>query len=266
MSENWPPIDLHAHIDPSIEASDLIALQAVVFVATRSLAEFNRTRRRRDPITIWGVGAHPALPEALQHFSAIELHSAIRSTPLVSEVGMDASSPASRAQQTRVLGEILAITKDEPRIVSIHSAGATSWVLDALADHPQKGAVLHWWRGQPGETARAVELGCFFSVNKSELKRPTVIGRVPWDRLLLETDHPYGDRGSGAAPGMLKTVERAIAGELGVLTSSVRMGLWGNLARLVNETGTANLFGDRVQRMLSVAPKSLSSSPGAQSP
>jgi TatD DNase family protein len=266
LSENWPPLDLHAHIDPSIEPSELIALRAVVFAATRCLAEFNQTRSRRDPITVWGVGAHPAVPEALQHFSAIDLQSAIRSTPLISEVGMDANSPASRAQQRRVLGEILDVTEDEPRIVSIHSAGAASWVLDALADHPQKGVVLHWWRGKPDETARAVMLGCFFSINESELRRPTVIGRVPWDRLLPETDHPYGDRQGDAAPGNVEAVEQAIAGKLGVSASSVRRGLWGNLARLVEATGTASLFGDRIQRMLSMAPESLSSSAGAPSP
>ena len=31
-----PPLDLHAHVDTSIEASELSALQAIVFAVTRT--------------------------------------------------------------------------------------------------------------------------------------------------------------------------------------------------------------------------------------
>ena len=266
MSENWPPLDLHAHIDPSIEPSELIALRAVVFAATRSLEEFNQTRRRRDPITVWGVGTHPGVAEALTEFTGEGLRAAIRSTPLVSEVGMDVRSPVPRDRQRRVLDGILSVLADEPRIVSIHSSGAVGWVLQALEDRPQAGAVLHWWRGGSAETERAVKLGCFFSINAAELKRPAVIKRVPWDRLLPETDHPYGNRQRDAAPGRVDLVERAIANELGVSASSVRKGMWGNLATLVDLTGTADLFSDRIKTMLSAAPGPLSATAGPSSP
>jgi len=257
MSGNWPPLDLHAHVDPSIAPAELLALRAVVFAATRSLAEFEETRRRHDPITVWGVGTHPRVPAALAEFAASNLHAAIRSTPLVSEVGLDRRSPVPRVRQRRVLDEILAVLADEPRIVSIHSSGAATRVLDALEERPQAGAVLHWWRGTPAETARAVELGCFFSVNADELREPAVIGRVPWDRLLPETDHPYGDRRRRSAPGRVGPVERAIAEEMGVSISWVRRGVWGNLAGLVERTGTGRLFGGRMRGMLSAAPPPL---------
>jgi TatD DNase family protein len=43
-----PPLDLDAHIDTSVPADDLAGLGAVVFAATRSLAEAVQTVQRHD--------------------------------------------------------------------------------------------------------------------------------------------------------------------------------------------------------------------------
>ena len=64
MSRALPPLDLHAHIDPDVPPRELEALGAVVFAATRSLTEYTRTTARSDAVTIWGLGCHPAVPEA----------------------------------------------------------------------------------------------------------------------------------------------------------------------------------------------------------
>ena len=257
MKGSWPPLDTHAHVDPSIGRDELVALRAVVFACTRSLSEFEEAQNRNDPVTVWGVGVHPALPSAVDGFSRAEFESAIGRTPLVGEVGMDAKSPVPRSRQRDVLDAILTVLADEQRIVSVHSAGATSSILDLLEHRGASGVILHWWRGDQRETARAVELGCYFSINPSELTRPVVLGRVPWDRLLLETDHPYGDRRRKSQPGRVEQLEQAIADRTGIPAASVRRGIWGNLYRLVQLTGTSGLFGDRVRRMLSVAPPSL---------
>lgn len=261
MSDSWPPLDTHAHVDPTIERTELLAVRSVIFAATRTVAEFEATRGRDDPVTVWGVGAHPGLPSAVDGFSSDAFRSALRPTPLVSEVGMDGRSPVSRTHQRNVFDEILAVLVDEPRIVSVHSAGAAAGVLDALENRPVSGVILHWWRGDVGETARAVELGCYFSINPAELGRPAVIGRVPWDRILPETDHPYGDRREKAAPGRVDRVEDAVAKKMGVSAEWVRRGMWGNVARLVDVTGTFDLFGDRIRQMLSVAPAPLGPAP-----
>ena len=48
------PLDLHAHVDTSIGASELSALQAIVFAVTRSLDEAEQALKRSDRTTIWG--------------------------------------------------------------------------------------------------------------------------------------------------------------------------------------------------------------------
>ena len=82
------------------------------------------------------------------------------------------------------------------RLVSIHAVRAAGEVLDVLerCDLPQRCAcVLHWFSGASDELARAVRMGCFFSVGPRMIatKRGRAYARaVPAARLLLETDLP----------------------------------------------------------------------------
>ena len=252
MSDSWPPLDTHAHVDPAIDPSALLALRAVVFAATRSLQEFEATIPRSDPVTVWGVGVHPGVPTALATFSAERFEQSIRLSPLVSEVGLDSSSSAPMSRQRSVLHEILATMRDQPRIVSMHSAGAAGDVLDVIEEHATIGVILHWWRGTAAQTKRAIDLGCRFSINQSESRRPAVVARVPVDRILTETDYPRGS-GKRGAPGSVAAVEQALVQISGTGSIGVRRRVWANLAALIDETRTESLFPDRIRRMLTAA-------------
>lgn len=252
MSENWPPLDAHAHIETSIYAGDLLELRAVVLAATRTLDEFKSTLPRKDPVTIWGVGAHPGVRDAIDGFSIDEFKRLAQKTPVVSEVGLDGNSAVPLSQQADVLAAILEALREQPRIVSVHSAGATSEVIDILETIPTSGVVLHWWRGTPEETARAIGLGCRFSINQRERKQPAVVNRVPVDRILTETDHPFTG-GVKAVPGDVAAIEQFIGRETRLPLPEVRRRVWLNLASLANETGTISLFPTPVRNMLAVA-------------
>ncbi len=256
MSPALPPLDMHAHIAVAARASDLERLGAVVFAATRSLDEFERTLHRRDAVTIWGVGCHPGAPEAQDGFSRERFRSLISTTAFVSEVGLDARSKVPRQRQRDVLSEVLSELGSTPRIVSIHSTGMSSAVLDELSAHPVGGVVLHWWRGSPTETQRAVDLGCWFSVNAANLKYPDDVLCVPTDRLLVETDHPSGDRSSPQPrqPGSLLDVETRLAGLYGLSNAGeLRRRVWQNFVDLVDSAGVESLLPVPVRRMLQAA-------------
>ncbi len=253
MNAKWPPLDVHTHVAPSIHPTELLSLRAVLFVATRSLSEFESTATRADPITVWGLGVHPGLPAAIEGFSRDAFRAALPRTPLVSEIGLDARSPVPLKEQQQVFDQILGILDNEPRIISVHSAGATTACLDVVEQHAARGLTLHWWRGRPGETARAIKLGCWFSINPAELRHPRVLGRVPLSRLFTETDHPYGNRGAYARPGLVPAIETAIGVQAGTIPATVREGMWGNLAHLVDVTGTLELFPDRIRQLLQAA-------------
>lgn len=252
MSKQLPPLDLHAHISPKARSYELERLGAVVFAATRSLDEYEAVRGRHDQVTVWGVGCHPAVLKAQQGYDSLKLTTLIASTACVSEVGLDGRSKVPMKEQERVFNSILEQVKMTPRIVSIHSSGATGRVLNALEVHEIEGAVLHWWRGTKAQTLRAIELGCWFSVNSAGMNYSSDIAMIPQDRILTETDHPYGDKGSPLPrqPGALEDVEIALARLYGTSAVSVRQQVWRNFACLVGEVEVVSILPKPVQRMI----------------
>ncbi|MFF7216819.1 TatD family hydrolase [Streptomyces sp. NPDC008238] len=254
---NLPSIDMHAHIETDISAADLRALQAVVFAATRTLSEADTALARSDPWTIWGVGTHPGLAKAHTHFSQEHFAKLCAGTPYVSEIGLDGKSRVPLATQQVTFARILETLQHTPRIASIHSYAATSAVLDHLAEHHVDGTVLHWWLGTESETDRAIELGCYFSINAAMMRRTSLLKRLPLDRVLPETDHPFGDRsgsGQGRRPGHVLPVEQCLAALHGLSPGEIRQQTWRNLGELVRRTRTRMLLPRPVRVTLAALP------------
>lgn len=256
MSLPLPPLDGHAHVAPSVPAADLASLRAAVFVMTPSLSEWEKAAGRADELAAWGLGCHPALGGEVEGFSPAAFSMALDSAALVGEVGLDARRGAAIDTQRGVFSQVLEMLTERPRVVSIHSVGASAQVLDALERHPQAGAILHWWRGSITETARAVEMGCFFSLNAAEARRPKVINRIPPERVLTETDFPHTQRHdpAGERPGVVEAIERAL-GEVWALDEwGVRQQIWTNLAVLLDQTASSCLMPTGIRKALLLAP------------
>lgn len=238
------PLDTHAHIEPDIDPDRLDALRACVVAVTRTRADFTRALQRGDASVVWGVGCHPGLAKEIKAFSGDFLREALTVTPVIGEIGLDGAARTPMDRQVEVLHQILQINAATPRILSIHSYRATSQVLDTLRQFTPRGAVLHWWLGTEAETIEAIDIGAHFSINRSQAKRWKSLSIVPPDRLLVETDHPFGDRGqSGTSrPGHLLDAESALASILGLSTEEVRRVAWRNFTSLTRELGIADLF------------------------
>lgn len=244
-----PSIDAHAHIRADLEASDVATLDGLVLAATRSLDEAATAVERSDDRVIWGLGVHPGLVGVQRSFDRVRFEQLMARTPLVSEVGLDGSSRVPADLQRQTFDTVLRATRETPRIVSVHSYKAASAVLDAVEANGGPGIVLHWWLGDAEETDRAVELGCYFSVNSSA-RSLSMLGSIPPSRVLPETDHPFGDRKgrSAARPGNVLDVEKQFARLTGGDIHAARLQFWRNLWNLVNETGTAGMFPHAARR------------------
>lgn len=251
-----PRIDLHAHIEPNIAATDLTELGSLIFAATRSLDEAEQALARSDSWTIWGVGCHPGLVGVQKAFDPARFAELVARTAYVSEVGLDGTSRVPLLAQRATFDSILKTLQATPRITSIHSYAATETVLNSLTARPIDGAVLHWWLGSADQSRRAVELSCYFSVNAAMLKRPDLLSLLPLDRVFAETDHPFGDRSSGRGrrPGNVDEVEEAIARLHGLDREEMRRVMWQNLATLVRVTRCGPLLPRAVRiRLASLA-------------
>lgn len=246
-----PSLDLHAHIETGIEPSELEALNAVVFAATRSLDEAERAQTRADAMTIWGVGCHPGLVGAQKAFAVGRFRELIERTAYAAELGLDGGSRVPMETQKRTLSAALLVLSESPRLTSLHSYRATSDVLTVVEQHQQPGLILHWWLGTPDETRRAIDMDCYFSANRSTVQRTEILNLVPLERILPETDHPFGDKGRGTRrPGEVSEVEGAIGAVHGIAVEAVRRQTWVNLREVVLKASVGSLLPRNVRRHL----------------
>jgi TatD DNase family protein len=239
-------IDFHCHVDlypePEALVERLRELRHYVLAVTTTPRAWDGTCAlvAGAPRLRVGLGLHPELV-ATRHHEVELLCSLIEQARYVGEVGLDGSPPhrGSLELQRQVFDRILdACAEAGGRILSIHSRGAATAVLDALEAHPGCGTpILHWFSGRERELARAVALGCWFSVGPPMLgsaKGRTLVAKMPRDRVLTETDGPFSRR--GAEPLEPADLVQAIAGLAALWGESeeeAAKAIAGNLRRLV---------------------------------
>jgi TatD DNase family protein len=121
-------------------------------------------------------------------------------TRYVGEVGLDAGPRFYKSFETQkeIFARVLTLCAAAGnKIVTTHSVRATKAVLDMIEQYmppPRGRVVLHWFTGTAAEAKRAVDLGCYFSVNAEMLaneKRAAITKALPLDRVLTETDGPF---------------------------------------------------------------------------
>lgn len=154
---------------------------------------------------------------------------------MVGEIGLDTGSHYAHAQvetQLQTFREALEIVADLPRIVSIHSYRATELVVRELRRTPIAVPVLHWRTGNVEETRTAVELGCYFTIHSAVARHSKFRNHVPDERLLVETDHGYGDPPL-AIPCRVEWVEHLVAQQYGMKAEGVRSVVWRNFSDIV---------------------------------
>lgn len=158
--------------------------------------------RERDPASPrlhWTAGLHPhdaarwdtVVREAiLAHLDAGAL--------AVGETGLDYHYDNSpRDRQREAFAGQLAIARERDLPVVVHSRDAEDHTLEVIGESelPSERIVLHCFSGSLAMLERAVEAGCYISfsgmVTFRSFAAETLVGRVPADRLLAETDAPY---------------------------------------------------------------------------
>jgi TatD DNase family protein len=201
-------LDAHCHLDfvpdPAAHARALEALGVSALSCTVSPAGYEaaQTQLAGSTNVVVGLGLHPWDVSEAEDLEALlgRFCELVGGADLIGEVGLDlgrahaSTHGAQRAAFERAMGAVEAAGRHP--VISIHSVHAASEVLDVLeATSVAAGCpcVLHWFSGTSGELARAVRLGCSFSVGERMLA--TRRGRayahdLPAKAILLETDLP----------------------------------------------------------------------------
>lgn len=144
------------------------------------------------------LGFHPLL--IADNYNEIELFKQhINKTSYIGEIGLDFSKEgiATRELQLEYLREILSILECQNKIVSVHSKKAESELVQLLSDYNVRNVIFHWYSGNVDLIPEIIKLGYYFSVNEAmtlSASGKRIIQKIPYDRILTETDAPYNRR------------------------------------------------------------------------
>tara|TARA_R110002072_G_scaffold284396_2_gene448432 strand:- start:21946 stop:22707 length:762 start_codon:yes stop_codon:yes gene_type:complete len=198
-------VDFHCHLDlyPDHAMAVREADEAGIFtlaVTTTPLAwPRNHELAQRTKHVRAALGLHPQLVAEREAEIAL-WNEYLSETRYVGEVGLDAGPRfyKSMEAQQRVFQHVLrSCAEAGDKIITVHSVRAVKAVLDQVETFlpPDKGkVVLHWFTGTKSEARRAIELGCYFSINATMLtneRHVSMVKAIPLDRILTETDGPF---------------------------------------------------------------------------
>ena len=149
---------------------------------------------------VWaGVGHHPTEPSApdLEYLRSLMADPRVVA---VGEVGLDfvEGGVPPPAEQVSRLHELCALAVDADLPISIHNRGAAAEIAEIIAEHPGLRGVMHYFALEWDWAQRFLNLGFYLSF-AGLVTRPSrhalrdVVRQCPADRLLLETDSPYGN-------------------------------------------------------------------------
>ncbi|KYK44765.1 hydrolase TatD [Bradyrhizobium liaoningense] len=239
-------IDFHCHLDLYPEPQAVVrecasrGLYALAVTTTPSAWQgTSELVSGADRIRV-ALGLHPEL--ARERRSELPLfEQLLPRTRYVGEIGLDGSPEMRRfwADQKHVFDRILANCQVAGgKIMTIHSRRAVTEVLDSLESHPGAGVpILHWYSGGSRELARAIALGCWFSVGPAMLhgeKGRKLAARMPRDRVLTETDGPFAMvDGRAAFPWDVDLALGTLGALWGVDKTSVQTTINDNFRRLI---------------------------------
>ena len=233
-------IDFHCHLDLYPDHAAAVAECEREKVFTLAVTTTPRAWPRNNELASAtrhvraALGLHPQLiADHADELAIWESH--LPEARYIGEVGLDAGPRFHRSFETqkRVFERILRASSEVGgKILTIHSVRATATVLDLLERNfpaARGKAVLHWFTGTVAESRRAVDLGCYFSINAKMLeteKHRAMVASLPMDRLLTETDGPFVNiDGRPARPldvGMtVKTLARVRGDDQNAMASAI---------------------------------------------
>lgn len=241
-------VDFHCHLDLYPDHAQLIRECDYAGIATLTVTTTPKAWARNSEMAMGArhvrvaLGLHPQL--VAEREAEIDLFARLLcEARYVGEVGLDAGPRFYKSfdAQKRVFERILQMCAEQGgKVLTVHSVRAVSQVLQHLesflpADRAR--VVLHWFTGSAAEARRAVDLGCYFSVNSEMLrssKHRALLVQLPRDRLLTETDGPFvSDQDVPVRPLSVMKTAADLAELYGTTTQVMQAQILTNLARLV---------------------------------
>jgi TatD DNase family protein len=223
--------------------------QAAAAGVTRMVAmgvDLGRSRRAVEMASahsaVWaGVGHYPT-EETAPEIAALRELALNPRVVAVGEVGLDFEhGSVAHAEQVARLHSVFGLAVELDLPVSIHNRGAAVEAAEVIAEHPGLRGGMHYFALGWREAEVFLDLGFHLSFaglvtrpSRAELRE--VVKLCPADRLLLETDSPYGNAhkrmGVPNRPAYLLDTAELVARLRGVTMNELALIEGANAARL----------------------------------
>lgn len=198
-------VDYHCHLDLYPDFESLIKdceqkqIYTVTVTTTPRAWPRNHALTKQLSYVKAALGLHPQL--VTQYSAELRLwEQYLLEAKFIGEIGLDAGPAyyASFDLQKNIFEYIVKRCSEMGgKILTIHSVRAVAQVLDTIEKQQllkRNKAVLHWFTGSLAEARRAIDMGCYFSVNLPMLssnKGIELIKLIPKQVVLTETDGPF---------------------------------------------------------------------------
>jgi len=197
--------DLHCHLDLYADPVEIINETEKAEIYTIAVTTTPRAFKQNSEWTkncnyiFPALGMHPQLVS--KEGQRIELFEQLfKETKFIGEVGLDASPDYIQYYdlQKEIFKRILInCSNSGDKILTVHSLRAVEDVLSMINNflpRDKRKIILHWFTGSLIDAQKALDLGCYFSINlrMAETKSGQDLIRIlPLDRILTETDGPF---------------------------------------------------------------------------
>lgn len=198
-------VDYHCHLDlyPDfeniIEECEKNQIHTLAVTTTPKAFPRNFALIANKEYVRAALGLHPQL--VASRANEIEIWKEyFDETRFIGEIGLDAGTQYFKSfeLQKTVFKTILdSCANSREKILSIHSIRSAPIVLEMLERSSvlkRNRVVIHWFSGDSSNLQRAVNLGCYFSVNSEMMKNARsreLLKQIPLNKLLTETDGPF---------------------------------------------------------------------------
>jgi TatD DNase family protein len=180
-----------------VETIDIINSNGIYTVAVTNLPDLYQRESKlyRSKYIRVALGLHPELIHQYKHQIPL-MWKLLPDTRYIGEVGLDFTDKIYCSEQIAFFEELVNRCRDDySKIMTIHSRKAVSTVLDIVGCGFNFKPILHWFTGTQEELDVAIERGYYFSVNCAMISSDRIqkmLLTIPKERLLIETDAPFG--------------------------------------------------------------------------
>lgn len=210
-------------------ADEAVAAGVVGMFAMGTDAGTNRgaVRMAEEHPAVWAAVGHHPMNAAGPDLEAVRRLARHPRVVAIGEVGLDHSRDehvGPHEAQERWFRGLLALALEAGLPVCVHIRDSADDVHRVLAEHPGLTGVIHYWSLDAGAARRFLDLGFHISfagtLTRASKEHVREVARlVPEERLLLETDAPWGTprgRSGPMRPAWMIDTARALAEVRGI--------------------------------------------------